>query len=499
MQAKQKKQSRFNSHLLLILISFLMVGYVLLKIYKYVAFTSLIVVGIFILVILLIIISIMQLASEKSQSKTFKKVANIINIIFLICLLAGAYVITSVDNSFSNIFINDNQETTLTGVLITYDNDEITSVEQVASKTVGILEGDQIPQANSGIKAELASLDIEVQYEEYATYPELLKALFDKKIDVAAATLGYSSIFSTEDNYDDELAKVKIIYTYTTSSQTKTDTETDVDVENRGFTFLLVGTDGYSFGNADTIMLGSFNPDTFKVTLTSIPRDSYVDIGCLGYSFKINAARVTQQCLIDTVEDVMQTEINFYVETNFDGVVDVVDALGGITINSPIAFDGQAVDSMDANGNYYREDDAIHIPAGEYLANGREALSYARERHAFAAGDFARIEHQQEIISAIINKTLELNNVNKMLAVLNAAGNNIKTNISMNQLADLASLALNKYKETGSTDFIQIESSQVEGYGGSKYFSSMDLNLYIYNLDDDSIAENRELIIENLK
>ena len=243
-------------------------------------------------------------------------------------------------------------------------------------------------------------------------------------------------------------------------------------------------------GLADSIILATVNPQTFTVSLTSIARDSYVDISCNGSRQKINAARgISRQCLMDTVSDVLGVDIDYYMEVNFQGVVDIVDAVGGITINNPVEFVGQ-----DASG--IRGDYTVLVPAGEVVADGQMALAFARERHAMPNGDFDRQQHQQEVIAAIVERLLTINDVNKAIKVMEAAGDNFSTNLSLNQLTGIFNYLVNHTNTVGIPTYymIDIKNMRVTGYASWYYSYSMHLPQWIYKLYNGSIAEAQACI-----
>ena len=139
------------------------------------------------------------------------------------------------------------------------------------------------------------------------------------------------------------------------------------------------------------------------VTMTNIARDSYVPISCYrnNQSDKINHARaVSRSCLIETVEDLMDTDIDFFVEVNFKGVVDIVDALGGLWLSSPVEFIGQS-------SSYDRGTYNVWVGEGYQLMDGEQVLAFARERHSMPDGDFTRQDNQKYIITELISSLLE--------------------------------------------------------------------------------------------
>jgi LCP family protein required for cell wall assembly len=154
---------------------------------------------------------------------------------------------------------------------------------------------------------------------------------------------------------------------------------------------LHVGSDVSS--NSDTLMLAHVSADRSRVTVVSIPRDSWVSIPGYGMS-KINAAYGYggARLMVQTVEQATGLVINDYVEVDFLGFVKVIDALGGVNICLP-----QAVDDTDSG---------LRLSAGTHHVNGITALAYARDRHSFATSDLARIQDQQRLVSSALTQAI---------------------------------------------------------------------------------------------
>ncbi len=152
---------------------------------------------------------------------------------------------------------------------------------------------------------------------------------------------------------------------------------------------LHVGNDVSS--NSDTLMLVHVSADRRRVTVVSIPRDSWVDIPGHGMS-KINAAYGYggARLMVQTVEQATGLTINDYVEVNFLGFVHVIDALGGVNICLPHAVDDTY--------------SGLRLSAGVHHVDGITALAYARDRHSFAASDLARIQDQQRLMSTALSE-----------------------------------------------------------------------------------------------
>ncbi|MCK5080733.1 MAG: LCP family protein, partial [Candidatus Moranbacteria bacterium] len=192
----------------------------------------------------------------------------------------------------------------------------------------------------------------------------------------------------------------------------------------------------------DTIILASINPTNYETALISIPRDLYVKIPDTYAYTKINAVYTYGKRNLEkqgqpaissikkTVEEITGQPVDYYLTINFEGFKQVIDELGGIIIQ----VDQDIVDHRyPGPGTSY---ETFKIDKGTHLVNGDMALKYARVRHV-TGGDFARLERQQEIISAAKRRALSINNfVNpiKFIGLLNVLGENIQTNIQLDEI-----------------------------------------------------------------
>ena len=177
--------------------------------------------------------------------------------------------------------------------------------------------------------------------------------------------------------------------------------------------------------NSDTMMLIHVSGDRSRVTVISLPRDSWVDIPGHGMD-KINAAYGLggPQLVVRTVEENTGLTINDFIQVNFLGFVKVIDALGGVNICLPFAVD----DSYSG----------LHLSKGVHHVNGITALEYARDRHSFATSDLARIQDQQHLLSSMLTEAISsgtLANPVKLDRFLRAALSAIKVDQGLNVAA----------------------------------------------------------------
>ena len=155
----------------------------------------------------------------------------------------------------------------------------------------------------------------------------------------------------------------------------------------------------------------------------------------LMYQLHNSAAAYGTSCVINTINQFLDINIDYYVKINFNGVVDLVEALGGVEVDVEKP-DYNSYKKVVANGRMCEQDSKrrfgehlICVDPGLQVLNGEQALAYSRNRHLYKGGDLARIRHQQQVVEAITAKVLKFNGLGEFEKVLNAISNNIATNM----------------------------------------------------------------------
>ncbi|VEF49627.1 membrane bound transcriptional regulator [Bacillus freudenreichii] len=222
---------------------------------------------------------------------------------------------------------------------------------------------------------------------------------------------------------------------------------------------------------SDALMLATLNEKEKSVKLLTIPRDSYVYIKEVGYNTKINHAHSYggPRATIETVEDLLEIPVDYYVRLDFEAFMAVVDALGGIDVDVPYAFSEQ--NSRDKAG-------AISLEAGWQKLDGEEALALARTRKL--DNDIERGKRQQEIMKAIAKKAASGASIAKYGKVIDAIGDNMRTDMTFDEIK-----AFVDYAVSGDLD---IESYTLEGQD-TRIMNSQGQNIYYWQLDEDNLAD----------
>ncbi len=212
--------------------------------------------------------------------------------------------------------------------------------------------------------------------------------------------------------------------------------------------------------------------------MTGIPRDFYVSQTCQGnQSDKLTHTGIYGvECTISSVENFMNTELNYYARVNFSSVVDIVNALGGITIESPFLF-------VTSTG--------VPINQGANNLNGEQTLAFVRERKNLPDGDRERSRNQMRAVEAMINKAISPSIITNYSSIMNAVSGSFQTNMSQKEMTDFIKQQLNDMK---GWDIKQI---QVSGSGSTLYSPANGFNSYVM-VPNEATVENAKKLIDKI-
>lgn len=191
-------------------------------------------------------------------------------------------------------------------------------------------------------------------------------------------------------------------------------------------------------GRSDTIVVLTVNPEQNSIKMLSIPRDTRTEIIGHGTVDKINHAYAFGgvEMSMATVEEFLDIPIDYYMQINMEGFVDIVDAVGGVTVLNDYEFTSYGV----------------HFPKGKVELNGDKALIFGRMRYEDPRGDFGRQLRQRQIIMAVVKKGASLSSLTNYGNIFNALGKNIRTNLTFDEMVDIQ-----KNYRSASNNIEQIE------------------------------------------
>lgn len=447
--------------------------------------------GIAMLVLVNILVFILvRLFSTKKVLEMF--MTGILVVLIAISSYTLIYIVR-INNAVGNVIVSDDVVENISTSFVTYDNTKITSIDDVSGKKFGIVDNENVLEGNSLAIEELEDKNINVTYVKYDTYNNMLLGLFSREIDVAPLPKEYYSMFIANDGYEEYLDKTEVVHEFSKKVKIEGEETVRKDLSKEPFSVLLMGNDG---GRTDTLIYATFNPKTMVVTLTSIARDSYVPISCYTNQAKdkINHSRqISRQCTLDTVSNLLDEKVDYFLEVNFEAVVDVVNALDKIWIVSPVEFVGQ--DSSEDRGHF-----TIWINKGGQYMTGEQVLAFARERKNMPGGDLQRQLNQQQVIKSLMTKLLETKDINLFINAIESSKDNVKTNLSIAQLANLANYVIGEMgsSQLDNSYFVQIKNNRISGYFSWAYNDSLQLPLSIYKPYNGSIVDAKALINNNL-
>jgi polyisoprenyl-teichoic acid--peptidoglycan teichoic acid transferase len=210
------------------------------------------------------------------------------------------------------------------------------------------------------------------------------------------------------------------------------------------FSMLILGVDEREGdrGRSDTMIVLTVNPNLNSVKMLSIPRDTRTEIIGKGKDDKINHAYAFGgvEMSMDTVENFLDIPIDYYMQVNMEGFEDIVNSVGGVTVNNDLDFTVEGE----------------HFSKGELSLNGERALKFSRMRYEDPRGDFGRQLRQRQIIQAVINKGASFSSLTKFDDIFTALGANVKTNLKFDEMVDIQK----NYKAAGKAiEQIEIKAS----------------------------------------
>lgn len=319
---------------------------------------------------------------------------------------------------------------------------------------------------------------IDLASNNVASYKEAYDKIMIGSSQAMVLNSAYGSLIEQSDaNYRD---KVKTIYTYKVKKAIKSSNKLSSNKDS--FNVYISGIDTYgaisTVSRSDVNIILTVNTKTYKVLLTTTPRDSYVKIPGGGgdqYDKLTHAGIYGVETSMTTLESLYDIKINNYARINFSTFMDLIDLLGGIEVNNDQAFSANGYD----------------FPQGRIALNSKQALTFVRERHSLQGGDNDRGKNQEKVISAVIQKLSTIKSPAQFTSIVTGLQNSIQTNLSLNQLMTLAN------SQVADKSSYTVTSQDVTGSGSTGELPSYAMPgsaLYMLKLDDQSVETAKEAI-----
>ena len=336
---------------------------------------------------------------------------------------AGA--VQSALNKISGVMV----EKQVTAVIVMKE-DEATDLGDTKGYRFGILANRDTNNTQQILSAMEKSMG-KVETASYDTPAEMADALYDDEVQALILNEGYIPLLTEQENYRDFSDRTKIIYEYVTEHEITAIKPTG-SITKQPFVVYCSGSDERDSDinaktRSDVNILAVVNPKTRQILLINTPRDYYLPLAFNGEMDKLTHAGLYGiQESMAVLDNLYGTKTSYYGRVNFWGLIDIVDALGGIDVYSDYSFETSA---GDVAGYGYR---TYSYTEGWNHLDGLEALMFARERHSFSDGDNQRGRNQMKVVQAIIEKITSpsvLSNYQDLL-----------TNISYDQITSLVQM-----------------------------------------------------------
>ncbi len=319
--------------------------------------------------------------------------------------------------------------------------------------------------------------------KEYDSLPQLVDALRKDKVKAILMNTAFVDVLSEMDGFDKIDEEIKLVKTYDVETQVDK-AEQDTDRINSGkngdtFAMYISGIDTRSSqisakSRSDVNIIAVVNTKTHQILLVSTPRDYYVPLSVSGGAKdKLTHAGIYGiQCSMDTLSSIYDMDLDYYFKVNFTGFENIIDALGGVTVHSDYDFSVKG----------------YHFTQGDNNVDGKAALVFARERHAFKEGDNQRGKNQMAMIKAVISKMMSADMLKNYSSVLNAMEGSFETSMPYDKISSLVKDQLE------SAAGWNIVSYSATGTGSQAVPYSMSQQAYVMIPDQASIETAKKMI-----
>lgn len=411
-----------------------------------------------------------------------KGIAGKIYSLIMVCVLTfGTYNIAEANNMLSMI-TGGNVRVDKMAVAVRAD-DSAETIEDAMDYNFGVQfqqGGDNIQTAVTNLQEELGTT---LEVTECDSVQDQAQALINGEVDAIIYNEAYTELM--DDAAEGFSDNTRVIYEMSIETELDLSTGTDSSLVNEPFTVYISGIDTYGevteTSRSDVNIIAVVNPTTHQILLITTPRDSYVPLYGpsiptydQGSMDKLTHAGVYGiETSMQTLGELYDTNINYYVRLNFTSLIDIVDILGGIDVESEVAFT-----TGDESGAI------VEVQEGINHFNGEQALAFCRERHNLEDGDNQRGKNQQAVITGMLKKVISPTMLLRAGTIMNQISKDVEMNVTQSQLN---ALIRNQLRTNASWS---IQSVALSGEGGQDYcYSASQQLLYVMYPDEMSLQE----------
>lgn len=411
-----------------------------------------------------------------SQFTKAHMIGKVLAVILSIVMAIGSYYLAVTNSTLGNL--DDPDENVDIMSIIVMADDKAESINDTGEYTYGIDGSASQSLTQETLDLIKSELKVSVSTTNYENWNEQIAALYSGEVQaIIFNESNRSNVNAYGPEYDFDNNTRVLDY-----KKIENDIKIEVpekEIADESFTVFLSGMDSEgklgAKGHSDVNIIATINPETGKIFLVTIPRDSWVKVyygdGTDSGSQKDKLTHTGNNgiaCTLSTVENLYDLDIDYYVRLNFTGFEKLVDALGGIDVESDYAFTSYA------QTHTYKK--------GINHLDGYGALIFARERHAFSDGDFQRAKNQTKVIQAILDKALSVTMLTNYTGIMDSLSDVVSTNVPSDQMTKLVKMQLSTMKKWS------IQSYTVTGVTGSEWCMSYSGNpLSIVYVDEAQI------------
>lgn len=396
------------------------------------------IVCVIILVIDLILLVLILKRTKNRWSRWFMRLF----LIFLAAVLGiGSFTADKTYDSLAEI--TSRTESKVKVDLIVPVDSSISQVKDLSKKQVGYSTlADASITANA--MSEINTQVNEVEYVDSNDYSALYEDLLDGKLD--AILLPALRLDMLKEGHKDLDEKIRVVQEFETVRTIARTSSSNLDISKEPFVVYVAGidegNDPSADGRSDVNILVMVDPTTNSMTTAAVPRDSYVPNPALnnGSDKLTHLGNNGVDNSVLGLEETFGIEIDYYAKANFQSLIHIVDALGGIDVDVKIDFTEQ-----DENRSFKKKD-LITLKKGMQHLNGKQALAYSRHRKTEGYGNTGREQAQQQIIKAIIKKLTTPEGISKVNALMDVAKEYIATDIPLSSIQRFISKQLEDVK-----------------------------------------------------
>lgn len=397
--------------------------------------------------------------------------------LLLTCVLViGAYNIAEANNMLALITGGNTRVDKMAVAVVKEDPAE--TIEDTVDYNFGVQfqqGGDNIQTAVTNLQEELGT---DLTLTECDSVQDQAQELIDGNVGAIIYNEAYTELM--DDAVEGFSDNVKIIYEMDIKTELNLGGGNDDTLTKEPFTVYISGIDTYGevseTSRSDVNIIAVVNPTTHQILLITTPRDSYVPLYGPGVEQgamdKLTHAGVYGiDTSMETLGELYETDINYYVRLNFTSLIDIVDILGGVDVDSEVAFT-----TGDESGCI------VEVKEGLNHFNGEQALAFSRERHNLEDGDNQRGKNQQAVITGLLKKVISPTMLLKAPSIMNQISKDVEMNITRDQLNTLIK------EQLRSNATWTIQSVALTGEGGQDYcYSASSQLLYVMYPDEEDL------------